>query len=47
MEFEKKNVKEQHVIRSRPHSTHSEREKKIAFIPHNDKRYLKPDSADT
>ena len=38
---------EQHVIRSRLHNIHSEREKKIALIPHDDKRYLIPNGTDT
>ena len=40
-------VTEQHVIRSRLHNIHTEREKKIALSPHDDKRYLIPNSTDT
>ena len=40
-------VKEQHVIRSRLHKIYSESEKKIALSPHDDKRYLIPNSTDT
>ena len=40
-------VTEHYVIRSRLHNIYSEREKKIALSPHDDKRYLIPNSTDT
>uniref|UniRef100_A0ABD2WIF0 Uncharacterized protein n=1 Tax=Trichogramma kaykai TaxID=54128 RepID=A0ABD2WIF0_9HYME len=39
--------REQHNIRSRLHVLRSEKEKKIALSPHDDKRYLVPGTIDT
>ncbi|CAB0042387.1 unnamed protein product, partial [Trichogramma brassicae] len=39
--------REQHNIRSRLHVLRSEKEKKIALSPHDDKRYLVPGTTDT
>ena len=40
-------VREQHVIRSRLHNIHTEKETKIALSSNDDKRYLIPGSTDT
>ncbi|CAB0044657.1 unnamed protein product [Trichogramma brassicae] len=39
--------REQHNIRSRLHVLRSEKERKIALSPHDDKRYLVPGTVDT
>ena len=40
-------VREQHMIRPRKHTFHTEMERKVALSSNDDKRYLIPDSTDT